>query len=77
MPEIIYGRNPVIEALRAGKSVGKIFIAEGIKGQIISEIAVLAKRNGVPVERVSKQKLIAVLKARHTRFPRKSRMVIL
>ena len=57
MPEIIYGRNPVIEALRAGKSVEKIFIAEGIKGQIISEIAVLAKRNGVPVERVSRQKL--------------------
>ncbi len=57
MPEIIYGRNPVIEAIRAGKSVEKILIAEEIKGQIISEITALARRNNVSVERISKQKL--------------------
>ncbi len=57
MPEIIYGRNPVIEAIRAGKSVEKVLIAEEIKGQIITEITALARRNNVSVERISKQKL--------------------
>ena len=57
MPEIIYGRNPVIEAMRAGKSVEKVLIAEEIKGQIITEITALARRNNVSVERISKQKL--------------------
>ena len=57
MPEIIYGRNPVKEAIRAGKSVEKILIAEEIKSQIITEITALARRNNVTVERISKQKL--------------------
>ncbi|MCH7755871.1 23S rRNA (guanosine(2251)-2'-O)-methyltransferase RlmB, partial [candidate division KSB1 bacterium] len=57
MSEIIYGRNPVIEALGSGKMVEKILIAEEIKGQIISEITALARRNNVTVERISKQKL--------------------
>ena len=57
MSEIIYGRNPVIEAIRAGKPVEKILIAATIKGQIITEITALARKNNVSVERISKQKL--------------------
>ncbi len=57
MSEIIYGRNPIIEAIRAGISIEKILIAEEIKGQVISEIISLAKKSGVQIERVSKQKL--------------------
>ncbi len=57
MSEIIYGRNPVIEALGSGNRVEKILIAEEVAGHKIAEIAALARRNNVTVERVSKQKL--------------------
>ena len=57
MAEIIYGRNPVIEAIRSGTSVKRVLIVEELKGQTISEIVSLAKKNGVQIERVSKQKL--------------------
>ncbi len=57
MSEIIYGRNPVIEALESGNRVEKILIAEEVAGHKIAEIAALARRNNVTVERISKQKL--------------------
>ncbi|MFQ5772392.1 MAG: 23S rRNA (guanosine(2251)-2'-O)-methyltransferase RlmB [bacterium] len=60
MPQIIYGRNPVVEALRAGQRIDKILIAAELKDTKISEILSLAKINHVPVERVSKKILAEV-----------------
>ena len=53
---IIAGRNPVIEALRAGTIIEKIVILGGVKGGIIEKIKQMAKRNRVPVIEVGKQK---------------------
>ena len=52
----IYGRNSVIEALRAGKEIEKIFIAYGTKGEAISSIFSLAKRNKVAAVSYDKRK---------------------
>lgn len=49
----LIGRNPVIEALRAGSEVEKVFIAEGSEGSI-SLIKALAKENGVIIDVVDR-----------------------
>ncbi|MDI6765573.1 MAG: 23S rRNA (guanosine(2251)-2'-O)-methyltransferase RlmB [Bacteroidota bacterium] len=53
---IIAGRNPVIEALRAGKIIEKIVILAGVKGSSIEKIKQLAKNNRVNCVEVGKIK---------------------
>jgi 23S rRNA (guanosine2251-2'-O)-methyltransferase len=51
----IEGRNPVIEALKAGREIDKIFIS-GSEGSI-KKIISMAKENGIIVSEVQKSKL--------------------
>jgi 23S rRNA (guanosine2251-2'-O)-methyltransferase len=56
MDNILIGRNPVIEALKAGRPLEKIFILYGVHGGGVGRIRQLAKQNGVPCVEVGKQK---------------------
>ncbi|HZS09924.1 MAG TPA: 23S rRNA (guanosine(2251)-2'-O)-methyltransferase RlmB [Blastocatellia bacterium] len=48
----IYGLSPVLEALRAGRRrIERILIAEGAHPARLNELADLARRAGIPVER--------------------------
>jgi len=51
------GRNPVLEALRAGKSMDKIFIAKDAHGSVIGEIVKKAQQRGIVVKFVEKDLL--------------------
>lgn len=53
---IIAGRNPVIEALKAGTIIERIVILAGVKGGTIEKIRAMAKRDRVPCVEVGKQK---------------------
>ncbi len=53
---IIAGRNPVIEALKAGTIIEKVVILAGVKGSVIEKIKQMTKRNRVPCVEVGKQK---------------------
>lgn len=56
---LIAGRNPVIEALKAGKSLNTIFVSsEG--GGSLSLICKMAKEKGIVVKQVSEAKLNAM-----------------
>ncbi|MGB2992223.1 MAG: 23S rRNA (guanosine(2251)-2'-O)-methyltransferase RlmB [Paenisporosarcina sp.] len=55
--EILSGKNPVLEALRAGREMNKVWIAEGVKKAGITEILELAKEAGVIVQFVPKNKV--------------------
>jgi 23S rRNA (guanosine2251-2'-O)-methyltransferase len=55
--EILSGKNPVVEALRAGREMNKVWIAEGVKKAGITEILELAKAAGVIVQFVPKNKV--------------------
>ena len=57
MPEIIAGRNPVIEALKAGRPINKILVYKGTGSAVTREILSLAKGHGVPVEFVEERVL--------------------
>ncbi len=51
--EIIEGRNPVLEALRAGRPLEKILMARQIRRQgAVTAIMSLARERGVPIELV-------------------------
>jgi 23S rRNA (guanosine2251-2'-O)-methyltransferase len=53
MEDIINGRNPVLEALRAGRPVDKILLARNIgRHSVIAEILHLARSKGIPVKYV-------------------------
>ncbi len=56
-PEIIGGKNPVLEALRADRDINKIWIAEGVQKKGITELLQLAKDKGVIVQSVPKKKI--------------------
>ncbi|MDR1695549.1 MAG: 23S rRNA (guanosine(2251)-2'-O)-methyltransferase RlmB [Endomicrobium sp.] len=55
---IVYGRNPVLELLKAGKrTVNKIMIAQTARGTAVSEIIDLARSKGIAVHNVPPEKL--------------------
>jgi len=56
----IEGRNPVIEALKSGRSINKILISKGEKEGSIKQIIAMAKENRVVVQEVEKAKLDSV-----------------
>jgi 23S rRNA (guanosine2251-2'-O)-methyltransferase len=56
MPNIIEGRNPVLEALRSGRPIGKILLFRNIERHSnIAEIIHMAQSRGIPVEYVERQ----------------------
>jgi 23S rRNA (guanosine2251-2'-O)-methyltransferase len=55
MPNIITGRKPVIEALRAGTAIEKIILLIGIHGRPIEEVKQLAKQQHIPVQEANRQ----------------------
>ncbi len=54
---VIYGRNPVLEALQAGVQVQKIYLQHGMHGRRRRQIVQLARRRQVPVSEVDAEKL--------------------
>ena len=55
MADIIEGKNPVIELLKAGHPINKILLASNIKqGDAVTEILRLAQAKGIPVEHVAR-----------------------
>ncbi|KUO49920.1 MAG: RNA methyltransferase [Desulfitibacter sp. BRH_c19] len=58
MNETIEGKNSVLEALKAGREVNKIFIGENLtKDRVLSTIISIAKKNKIPVQNVGKTKI--------------------
>ena len=55
MVDIIEGKNPVIELLKAGHPINKILLASNIKqGDAVTEILRLSRAKGIPVEHVAR-----------------------
>ena len=53
----LYGRNPVLEALKNGTTINKIYIAKGEMKGSVKEIMALAKERRIVVTQVEKAKL--------------------
>ncbi|MBV9100029.1 MAG: 23S rRNA (guanosine(2251)-2'-O)-methyltransferase RlmB [Candidatus Dormibacteraeota bacterium] len=64
--DILYGRNPVLEALRAGRPARKLVIAAGVRADArLSEILALAETRALLVETVQRQRLDDIAHTEH------------
>lgn len=62
---LIYGIRPVIEAIKAGKEVDKLFIQNGLKGELIPELRKLINEFQIPFQYVPIEKLNRMVRANH------------
>ncbi|MGH7691370.1 MAG: 23S rRNA (guanosine(2251)-2'-O)-methyltransferase RlmB [Candidatus Dormibacteria bacterium] len=66
MPEILYGRNPILEALRAGRRIRRLLLASGLgRDQRVEEIVQRAGLAGVGEETVARSRLDDVAHSEH------------
>lgn len=53
----IEGRNPVVEAMKAGRKINRLVIQEGTKGKVLDELVGMAKSRGIKIETAAKPAL--------------------
>lgn len=58
--DVIIGRNAVMEALKAGRSIDAVWVAKGDRSGSLSKIIAMASAAGIPVKDVSPAKLSAM-----------------
>jgi len=63
--EIIIGKNPVIEALKSGRSVNKVLVSEQLNHTVLKKLQQLAKEAGTIVQKVPKSKLDQIDNGNH------------
>ena len=63
--ELIICRNPVIEALKSGRSVNKILISEGINQHALRQIEQASKAAGTVIQKAPKNKLDQLANGNH------------
>ena len=54
---IICGRNPVLEALRSGREIDRLFVAHGTGGGSVTAIMAKCRAKGILIKEISPQKL--------------------
>lgn len=62
--EQIEGRNPVLEALRAGRAIDRLLVAEGTRPAFVEQLLALARGRGVRVEFVERAHLDDLARSR-------------
>ncbi len=64
--DILYGKNPVLEALRAGRPARKLVLAHGVQPEPrLQEILDLAKARGIPVEESPRRRVDDITHTEH------------
>lgn len=54
---VIFGRNPVLEAIRSGREIDRLYVAHGVKSGSVSEIIAKCSQRGILIKEISSQKL--------------------
>lgn len=62
---IIFGKHPVLEALRAGKAFEKLLVLKTSQAPEVREICGIARKAGYPVQMVPIQKLNTITRKNH------------
>ncbi len=55
--QLIYGIRAVIEAIESKKSINKLFLQKGLKGDLYKSLETLVRKEGIPVSYVPHEKL--------------------
>ncbi|MBM7573110.1 23S rRNA (guanosine(2251)-2'-O)-methyltransferase RlmB [Aquibacillus albus] len=63
--EWIIGKNPVIEALKSGRSMNKLLVSDQLHRHSFQKIQALAKQNGITAQQVPKQRIDQLVDGNH------------
>ncbi|MCE1189706.1 MAG: 23S rRNA (guanosine(2251)-2'-O)-methyltransferase RlmB [Ignavibacteria bacterium] len=63
---LIYGRKPVLEALKSRAPITKIYLQYGVHGDVITEIKSIARKNMVPLQELPAEKFALQAKQKET-----------
>jgi 23S rRNA (guanosine2251-2'-O)-methyltransferase len=63
--QIIYGRHPLVDAIRAGQSIEKILLQQGTRGEFEKELRQLTREHHIPVQVVPKDRLNQLVRGNH------------
>lgn len=58
---ILAGRHAIIEAVKAGRGINRILLADGVRGSGVNELRDLAREHGITVDTVGRSKLDALV----------------
>lgn len=58
---ILAGRHAIVEAIKAGRGINRILLADGLHGGAVHELRDLARAHGITVDTVGRAKLDAVV----------------
>jgi 23S rRNA (guanosine2251-2'-O)-methyltransferase len=48
--DLLWGRNPVLEAIRAGRPISRVYLQDGMKAAYKTEVLQFCNKNGVPYQ---------------------------
>ncbi len=55
--QLIYGKHPLLDAVQTGEAIDKIWLQIGMKGEYVSNMRDLCKKQNIPIQMVPKEKL--------------------
>lgn len=61
----IFGLHPVLEAINSGKSIDKLIVQKGLRGDLANELQNKARKEGIPIQYVPVQKLNRLTSKNH------------
>lgn len=62
---LIFGRHPVIEAIRAGKTIDKVLIQQDVVGHFAKEVRQLCKQYSIPLQMIPKDRMNRIVRGNH------------
>lgn len=65
-PSLITGRQPVLEAMRSGRSIERIFLLRNSGGEVVKQLRESARKRHIPVHAVPEEKLNRLHPARRS-----------
>lgn len=63
--QLIYGRHPVVDAIKRGIPIDKLLLQQGIRGEFEKEIRHLCKTFRIPMQVVPKERLGKLVRGNH------------
>ena len=62
---IVFGVHPVMELLRSGREIEKVFIQSGVRSAELAEVANHCRAQGIPVQYVPMEKMNRLTRKNH------------
>jgi len=62
---LIFGRHPVLDAIKAGKTIQKVIMQQGFRGPLEKEIRLICKANAIPFQFLPKERIEYLVPGNH------------